>query len=322
MPVTSIAHEGFYDNNTQMHYCLLAGVAALAAALAGCGAGASAGGGLERPSVVATTGIAADIMRKVGGEDVEVIQIIPGSASPHGFEESAQDVAAIGRADLLVHVGAGLEENLAGPIARFEGPKVALVDHLDHPRRLAARARHEGGHASDGATDPHFWMDPTATVELLPGLAAALSEVDARHAQDYERRAAAYERRLRRVDREMTAVLAPVPERARKLVTSHDSLGYFARRYDFEVVGAPFGLSPDAQPSSATVGRLIERVERQQVPAIFAQRGDNPAVLRQIAREANVGVVDDLLVSGVEGDGSYEQALLFDARRVAGALGG
>lgn len=248
--------------------------------------------------MVATTEIAADIVREVAGPDASVTQLLPGSASAHGYSASARDRAVLEEAELVVAWGSGFELGL--PLDRVELFRLARMN-----------------------PDPHVWMDPLFVAEVLPAVAEALAERDPEHAAGYRQRAREYADRLGALDRRIRDILADLEPEQRKLVSSHDSLGHFARRYDFEFVGAPFGLTPEAEPSASTVSRLIEKIERENVPAVFAEDSDDTELMRQIAEEANVEVVDDLLVEGFGGKvESYEEMLLFDAERIASALGG
>jgi zinc/manganese transport system substrate-binding protein len=253
----------------------------------------------EGLDVVATNTIAADIAKHVAGPDADVDTLLPESASPHDFEASAKDRARLEEADVVVAWGGGLE---AG---------VPIEDVGKDPVRLAA------GHEDN----PHIWMSPTLVARSLNQLAAALAEADPEHTEAYRRRARAYASELTRLDRRVRRVLSPIPPERRKLVSSHDSLGHFVDRYDFEFVGAPFGTVPEAEASAETVAELIDRVESEKVPAVFAEDTDDPELMNEIAREAGVEVVDDLLTEGF-GDrvDSYDEMLLYDAERIAGAL--
>jgi zinc/manganese transport system substrate-binding protein len=280
-------------------------LAALAVAaallLAACGEGEARGG---RPTVVASTAIAADVTRALAGGRVEVVQLVPDSANPHTYVTSAKDRRALAEADLVVLIGRDYEEGM--PLGDA-APRFAIADHV--------------GTTASSPRDPHVWMDPTRVAAAAPALARALARVDPAGGRRYARRARAYAASLHGLDRELTATLARVPRRDRKLVTSHDSLAFFAARYGFKVVAAPFGLQPEAEASAADIEEVVRRVRRAHVPAVFAQAGDDPKVMRQVACEAGVRVVDDLLV---EGPGpaarTYPELLRYDARRVAGAL--
>ncbi len=260
----------------------------------GCGSDSDDG----RVDVIATTTIAADIVRNVAGPDADVEALLPESASPHDYAASAKDRAELEDADLVIAWGAGLEAGLP-------------LDELgEEPLELAGEEH-----------DPHVWMAPTLISAALPELAAALGEADPERAEAYEDRAAAYAHVLGRLDRKLGLSFRAIPPERRKLVTSHDSLGHFVQRYDFDFVGAPFGVTPESEPSAEKVASLIGRVEQEDVPAVFAEDTDDPELMRQIAREAGVEVVDDLLTEGFGGRvDSYEDMLRYDADRIVAAL--
>lgn len=264
--------------------------------VAGCGSDDP--GGQTRLAVVATTAIAADIARNVAGPDARVELLLPASANPHGYSASAKDRARLERAELVVAIGAGFEEGLS-------------LEQLDRPPFELA----------ENEPNPHVWMDPVRIRAQLPRLAGALGDADPARRAAYERRASAYGEQLARLDAYIRRTVARIPPARRKLVTSHEALGYFIRRYGFEFVGAPFGITPEAEASSERVARLAEKIERAGVPAVFADDSDDPKVLREVARAAGVEVVDDLLIEGLGPQGeTYEAALRFDARRIAAAL--
>lgn len=266
---------------------------ALLALSSGCGDDSD-----EGVDVVATNSVAADIARHVAGPDADVETLLPESASPHDYAASAKDRARLEDADIVVAWGEGLEAGLP-------------LDELDkEPVELAA-----------GQENPHIWMNPKLVALSLSKLSAALADADPEHTDAYRRRAAAYVEDLARLDRQVRRALASIPPERRKLVTSHDSLGHFVDRYDFEFVGAPFGAVPESQASAEAVADLIDRVKSEHVPAVFAEDTDDPELMQQIAREAGVDVVDDLLTEGFGGRvDSYEDMLRYDAERIAGAL--
>jgi zinc/manganese transport system substrate-binding protein len=261
-------------------------------ALAG---GCRSDSGGEGTDVVATNSIAANIARNVAGPDANVDTLLPESASPHDYALSAKDRAELEEADVVVAWGAGLEAGF-----QLGDNAVELAGDRD---------------------DPHIWMDPTLVAAALPGLASALADADPDHARAYRRRAEAYGHRLERIDSDLKRAYSGIPPDRRKLVSSHDSIEYLVRRYGFEFVGAPFGVTPGTEPSAETVSSLIERVEREHVPAVFAEDTDDPKLMDQIGREAGVEVVDDLLTEGFGGRvDSYEDMLRYDADRIAEAL--
>lgn len=283
------------------------------------------GAGPGGPAILATTGFAADFALGVAGEEAEVTQLVPDSASPHSYGASAKDRAKLARAEVVVAFGLGYEEGL--PLDDVSAPRFAIAERIGELRTFAEGEVADGGHDEEeehgaGARDPHVWMDPMRLAAAAPGLADTLAEVDPENADAYRERARRYADRLRALDAELRRTLAAVPPERRKLVTSHESLGYLADRYDLAFVGAPFGLAPEAEASAREIAEVVDLVREQRLPAVFAEQGDDPKVMRQIARETGVAIVDDLLVEnpGPQAD-TYAEAMRHNARRIAEALG-
>jgi zinc/manganese transport system substrate-binding protein len=287
---------------------LLLALVALATLASACGDGGAGDSEATGTKVVATTGIAADIAAAVAGEGADVVQLVPDGAEPHSYSPGAREQLDLEDADLLVYFSPALEQGLPLDAA---GATFQIAEHVGKVR----------GEDGDGGVDPHIWLDPTMIAATLPELAEAFAEIDPAGAAAYERRAREYAAELGDLDAELRELAETVPAANRKLVTSHDLLGYFADRYGYEFIGAPFGTSPEAGAGAASLAELIDATEAERVPAVFAQRGDDPEVLRRVADEAGVEVVDDLLVEslGPEAD-TYPEMMRLTAGRIAEAL--
>jgi zinc/manganese transport system substrate-binding protein len=293
--------------------------AGAALALAACGSSDP-----DKAQVVATTGILASIAGQVAGDDAEVTQLIPDSASPHEFSLSADDRRELEEADLIASNGAGLEPGV--PVEEADAPSWALADAAGPLLPLAEAGTHEDepATAEEGSdVDPHLWMDPTRVARAAPELADALAAADPDHAGGYRQRAQALSNRLRELDREIARRVSALPVADRELVTSHDALGYFAERYDLRVIATALPSSgPEAEPSAQALAEVADAIRDSGVPAVFAEETDDPQVLEQVAEETDVEVVTDLLVEAPGSAGSYEEMLRHDADRIVGALGG
>jgi len=293
--------------------------------LAACGSDSGSGDGIQ---LAASTGIAADITERVAGPDAEVVQLIPDGASPHDFELSAQDRAETQDSALLVYNGAGLEAGI--PVEEIGEERFAIADHVGPLLPFGEAGSHEEDPGADEHTaeeeergsDPHVWMDPTRIAAALPALADALAEADPAHAAGYRKRAGDFAAELERLDRQVRSDLSAIPAADRELVTSHDALGYFADRYDLEVIATAFPSSgPESEASAAGIAEVEEAVGRAGVPAVFAEESDDPKALEQIAERTGVEVVDGLLVESPGSAGSYVEMLRADAALIAAALG-
>ena len=295
-------------NATTSQSALVLFAATAAALVLGCGD--TGGGGKTR--VVATTGILADITENLAGADAEVVQLIPDGLDPHSFALSADDRLTLEQADLVAANGAGLESSV--PLDDVEAPVWELADDAGEP--LPADG------SGERSADPHFWMDPTRVADAIPSLADALAEADPAHADAYRERAATYVESLRELDRAIARELRAVPPGDRELVTSHDSLGYFADRYGFEMVATAFpSTGAEAEASAERLAEVESAVRDTGVPAIFAQEGDDPEVLTLVAEDTGVTLEYGLLVESPGSAGSYEAMLRNDATLLSEALG-
>lgn len=300
------------------------GVAVLAAVLAGCGSGEPDTSSLE---VVATTVILGDVVDNLLQGNGSVTVLVPDGVDPHDFVPSSRQVAAINEADLVVANGLGLEEGLLDVLeaARSDGANVFEVAPLLEPRGLNGSDECDGtGDQSAEPCDPHVWLDPVRMATAAGLVADELAKVDP--GIDWAARAETYGDELLDAHQEMSALLASVPPAQRKLVTNHDSLGYFAARYEFEVVGVIVpGGSTLGDPSSEALAQLVEVIVEEDVPAIFAETTSSSLLAETVAAEAgeNVDVVELYTESfGSPGSGADTLIgmLLTDARLITDAL--
>jgi ABC-type Zn uptake system ZnuABC Zn-binding protein ZnuA len=295
---------------------------ASAAVLAGC----ASQDGSSDTTVVATTGILADIAEQVAGPDVEVKQLIPTGGSPHDFQLSAQGRQEMEEADLVVADGADLEATI--PLDETDAPVWRLADHVgpllpfSAPADVAAESGTEAAE-THGPSDPHVWMDAHRVADAMPSLGAALSGADPDGAAGYRHRARRFAGALDAVDRRVVATLRPLALDARQLVTSHDALRYFADRYDFRVVATAFPASgPEAEASASDLAEVEDAVRAAGVPTVFAGEEDDPETLQIVASDTGVGVEDGLYVESPGPEAGYPQMLVRDARLIAAGLQG
>ncbi len=270
--------------------------------VAGCGSGADA-------PVVATTTQVADIARSVAGKRTEVAGILTPNADPHGYEPRARDVKRLVGAKLVLRSGGEID------------------DWLDEARRSA------GSHATvvtvgqNTDQEPHWWQDPRAVIAAVPRIAAALAKVDPGGRSAYRANAARYERRLTALDRGIAACIGTIPRGQRKLVTTHDALGAYARRYGLEVIATVIpSRSTRGQASAGETAALVRTIRRERVPAVFAESSVRSDVEKAIADEAGARVSPPLWADSLGPAGSsgatYLGSMAANTRTIVGALGG
>lgn len=277
-----------------------------------------------RLTVVATTTVLGDLASNVLGDAGEVIVLMPIGADPHDFRASSAQVADINRADLVLANGLGLEEGLEDVLdgAAADGVEVFEVGPLLDPLPLSDDD-HEGD--DHGTEDPHIWFDLARMADASRLLATELERIDP--SVDWAARGEDYATRLLAADADISSILSVIPEEQRKLVTSHDSLGYLANRYDFEVAGTviPSG-STVAAPSSEELASLVDVMRREDVTVVFGETTQPQALADAVAAELGSDAqVVSLFTGSLGGPGSSAETLIdmarINATRIADALG-
>ena len=256
--------------------------ALLAAALSGCSdSGAGSGKG---PTVVATTAQIADLTRNVAGDRGEVTQILAANADPHEYEPRPSDAEALAGADLIVRSGGDVDAWLDQLIdsSGSDAPVLTLSDHVDPI-------------AGDDGVDPHWWQDPRNAIRAVAAIRTELEQVDPAGAHAFAANARRYTAALERLDARIADCIGRVPKAERKLVTSHDALGYYAHRYGIEVIGAAIpALTTQAQASAGETAELIDLIRAEGVTTIFPEAGVSPGLEEAIATEAGARIGGEL----------------------------
>ena len=253
----------------------LAALAALALLVAGCGEddGAAAAAG---PEVVATTTQVADLARNVGGDRAAVTALLAPNADPHDYEVRPRDAEAVAEAAVVLRSGGDLDEWLQEAIdgSGTEAPVLNLIERVETI-----------------GDDPHWWQDPHNAELAVAAIRDALAAADPDGAATYRANAAAYLADLRALDRAVAACMEQIPARRRKLVTTHDALGYYAQRYDVDVIGTVIpSLSTEGQASAGELSELVDTIRAEDVRAIFAESSVGAKVEQAVADEAGATI--------------------------------
>ena len=305
----------------------------------------------NRPLVIATTPILGDLVRQVGGDEINVEVLIPLGADPHDFEPSAAQAAQLRDASLIVANGLGLEERLESALdgAQKDGVPVFDVGEQLDPLSLSSADEekqpeddghdHGNDHGAEkepaqeeahnhGAEDPHVWLDPERMATAASLVATQLATTTGLDAAPFQERAATYADAARAAETEARALLAELPADQRKLITNHDALEYFAQRFNLEVIGTVIpGGSTLAEPSAADLSKLVALIKANNVKAIFSESTVSSKLIESLAREvgSQVSVVElstDTLGKPGSPTATYPGLIVTTARLIANGLSG
>ncbi|MFU8889659.1 MAG: metal ABC transporter solute-binding protein, Zn/Mn family [Trueperaceae bacterium] len=243
--------------------------------------------------VVTTTAMVADTLREVGGACVDVVHLMGPGIDPHLYRASAGDVDRLGRAELIVHNGLGLEGQLGAVLDRLGSRVPALALAGAAAERAAGTAAStgadaallEGEDAYEGRPDPHLWLDAALWSHAAAAAADAIAALRPDCGDAVRGRAAAHAERLLALDAWAAASVTSVPEARRTLVTSHDAFRYFGRAYGLAVHGVE-GISTESEASIADIRATADLVLDTGVPAIFVESTISPRTIEAVLAAA------------------------------------
>lgn len=234
--------------------------------------------------VVATHSILGDLVKNVAGDAVELHVLVGPDGDAHTYEPPPADLITLSNTSLLFENGLGFEPWL-DKLYTSSGSKAerVVVTAAIEPLHFA-----EGDEV--GELDPHVWHDVSNAISMVEVIRDALVKADSSNAEMYRINAETYLGQLRDLDAWVREQVQTIPVEHRKLVTNHDTFGYFAHAYDFEVIGSAFGATTEGETSAAQIAALVQQIRDARVPTIFAENIANTDLLDQVAQEAGVKV--------------------------------
>ena len=298
------------------------GVIALSIVLVACAGGSSDESGCpviedRKINVVATTPMIGEFVSQVGGDNINLTVIMPPEADPHTYEPAPQDAGTIADADLVFYTG--LKYEPAAVVKLLESSAcstdvLAVVGETVFPIEFEEEGGddeegHEGhGH---GAYDPHFWFDPNRVIYAAEYIEGKLVELDPSNTASYESAGSAYTDELKGLVGQVSDLISTVPSQNRKLITTHESLGYLEAKFGLEVLSTIIpNLDSNNEISPSQLVGVIDVIEDNSVKVIFIEAEAPSVYAETIVAETGIKAVEGLWVETLKEGQSYPEFLL------------
>lgn len=271
----------------------------------------------QRPVVLTTFTVLADIAANVAGEHLTVDSIVKPGAEIHGYEPTPGDVKKAAGADLILDNGLNLEAWFA-----------QFVDSVDVPHKVVSDGVQAVGISEDayaGMPNPHAWMSPLNVQIYADNMAAAFADLDPAHAEEYRANAAAYRQELGKVHSGLVAQLDALPATQRALVTCEGAFSYLARDAGLTEKYI-WAVNAEQQATPQQIASTIEFVDTNDVPAVFCESTVSDAPMQQVVEATGTRFGGVLFVDSLSApDGpvpTYLDLIRHDAATIAAALTG
>jgi zinc/manganese transport system substrate-binding protein len=229
-------------------------------------------------NVVATFSILGDLAKQIGGDLIEVKTLVGPDNDVHSYKPTPNDLKILASADLVIENGLGFEDwiNRLVSASGYKGPIVIASEGI-HPIQKNARNKKY--------VDPHAWQNVSNTRVYARNVAAALCQSLPEKASVFSSNLKTYDALLERLDAWTKAEIGQIPVTHRKIITSHDSFGYFTEAYGVTFT-SPQGMNTEVEPTAAQSAQLIEQMKAEKVKRVFIEKMVSPKLLSQLAKDA------------------------------------
>ena len=261
-----------------------------------------------------------DLAKQVGGERVEVVDLIGRNGDPHHFEPVAADVQKAGDATLYLASGMGMESYL-GSLREILGDKARVIEIGKDLPSIEGECDHEG-HDHDHhhhEIDPHWWHSIDLFRRAATITADAFAKADPAGTEGYARNAAAYRAKLDELERWTRKEIARIPRDRRQLATAHAAFGYFCKDRGFEPIPVQ-GMNRERMPDPKKLAALVAELKEKRVGAIFPEKESNPKVLEALTKDTGIKLGEALIADGSTAE-SYEAMVRHNVAAIVAGLG-
>jgi zinc/manganese transport system substrate-binding protein len=228
--------------------------------------------------VVTSFSILEDLVKELGGEFVNVVNLVGRNSDAHMYQPKPSDAIAIASADLVIFNG-----------LEFEGWIMRLIQNSDYKNKQLIASEGVDVIRNGDEIDPHAWQSFRNIRVYIQNITRTLTLLRPDHANEFTQRQKRYLNTLDDLEKRLGEKIASIPPSKRIIVTSHDAFGYLGREFDIRFL-APLGLNLEVEASAEDMASVIDQIRKQNVKALCVENINNPRLLQRIAAETNVGI--------------------------------
>ncbi len=269
----------------------------------------------QKIKIVASIVPLADFARQVGGDNVDVVLLLPPGASPHTFEPTPKTIQEISNAKIFIKIGAGLEF-WADKLIKATDRDITTIESTEGIELI--QAYNQGHfHGKVQSADPHIWLDPVICIQIIKKIEKMLSRLDPANSSIYKKNASVYIKKLIDLDSEILNRVKAF--RTKEFITFHSSWNYFSRRYGLSVTGV-IEKGPGKEPTPKHLGKLLEELKRTKMKVVFAEPQFSTKIAEAIAQEAGAQVLILDPIGGSKGRKNYIDLMRYNLSIIEKAM--
>lgn len=274
------------------------------------------------PQVVVTTSVLCDLTKQVAGETINLTCLVPPGLNPRIYQPTPEDIQAIQQANLILYHGYNFEPNLIKVIqtTQSNAPKIAVGQRaVPEPERLIKNSK--------SVTEPHIWHNVKNAIKILEVINSSLDKLSPKNQEKYHSKTSELTKELNALHNWIKSTLATIPNKNRKLLTTHEAMIYYVKAYGFPYKGSLPDIRDEDNLTDTRVKNLAQYIQKAKVPTLFTDTTINPLLLEPITKQANVKLFSrQLYIDGLgelNSDGeTYQKMMDANTRSIVEGLGG
>ncbi|MDC9724716.1 MAG: zinc ABC transporter substrate-binding protein [Gammaproteobacteria bacterium] len=264
--------------------------------------------------VVTSFSILENLVAELGGNHVEIKNLVGRNSDAHIYQPKPSDAVAISNADLVIMNGLA-----------FEGWIARLMDNNGYSKKRLVASQGVQTLMTDDDIDPHAWQSFQNIKIYINNISQALIELKPEYKNEFSQRNQVLMQKVIDLQQALWQKINAIPKNKRVVVTSHDAFAYLGREFDIQFI-APVGFNTDSKPTASDVAKLIDQIKSQAIKALFVENISNPRLLAQIASETDAVIGGNLYsdaLSEMTGPApTYLEMMRYNIESIVAALTG
>ena len=268
-------------------------------------------------TIVTTIFPLTDIAENIGGNRINIVQLLPPGASPHSYTITPQQLADIQNASVLLNIGHDLDSWAVEQATKTANIPVVQVDKNIELQEFALDSTHEDEHEEEndhnhrheeGSIDPHYWLTIPNAQKIAKTITATLQDIDPEHSEEYESNLQDYLAKLNETEMELQKMAQQAEQT--KFIAIHDAWSYFAQHYGLELI-ATYEPVEGREPSIQDIQELQEIIREHNITTFFTEpQKQSTSATRFLENDfgLNIKTIDPI------GNGSYIKTMLQNMR--------
>ncbi len=269
----------------------------------------------EKPTVIASCSMIADMCKNICGDILAVDMIVPVGGDPHIYEPTPSDARKVSSGDIVFINGLTFEGWIGDLIenAASKAPVVTVTEGIEPIR----------SDKYQNSADPHAWMDLELAQTYILNIKDALVALYPKYENEFEQNYQRYQKQIKDLDQYILSEVKKIDQQKRVLITSHDAFAYYGKRYGIQLE-ALMGISTESDARTSDIIRVSRIIKERKVPAIFIESTINPKLIKQISDDSGAKIGGELFADSLGEEDSdadtYINMLKHNTDVIVGAL--